>query len=139
MTVLPKPLVFYLRHMAEMNRLYGHLEDGAEPDLTGLDDAQHVWEMARAVGATAFEQAADFLEVCATHITAHFVSLGTVNLKKQKKRAYVVRNWEWGTEIHVPSVPYGWFNCGAYLTAPPEVQVTLEDNCCGLVIPWLWA
>ena len=38
MTALGKPLVFHLKHMAEMNRLYGDAEyDGIEPDLMGLE------------------------------------------------------------------------------------------------------
>ena len=49
MTPLGKPLVFSLKYIAEMDSLYGDSEEGKEPDLTGLDDAQNVREMARVV------------------------------------------------------------------------------------------
>jgi hypothetical protein len=126
--------------MAEMNRLYGEPEyEGEEPDLTGLDDAEHVREMARTVGAAAYEQAADFLELCAKAIEKHFISLGIATLAKQKKRAYVVRNWGWNTEVHVSSVPGGSFWCGVWVTAPPEVRISMEKDACGVVVPSLWS
>jgi len=141
MTPLGKPLVFYLRYMAEMNRLYGDptYYGGEEPDLTELSDAEKVREKTRAVGAAAYEQVADFLELCGKGIEDHFTGLGIAKLEKKKSRAYVIRNWEWGTRIYVPSVPDGWFWCGVSITAPPEVHISMENNACGVVVPCLWS
>jgi hypothetical protein len=138
MTQLGKPLVFYLKHMAEMNRLYGHAE-GEEPDLAGLDDAERVSEMARAVGAAAYEQAADFLELCGKRIEGHFTGLGLATLAKKRKRAYVIDNWTWEARVNVSSTPGGWFWCGVWITAPPEIRVSLEKDVCGVVVPYIWS
>jgi hypothetical protein len=139
MTQLGKPLAFYLRYMAEMNRLHDDPEYGGEkPDLTGLDDAENVLQMARTVGAAAFEQAADYLELCGKGIEAHFSGLGIATLASKKKRAAVARDWFWKARVLVPSVPKGWFLCGVSLTAPPEVRLSLEKDACGIVMPWLW-
>ena len=139
MTPLGKPLVFYLKYMAEMDRLYGNPEyDGEEPDLTGLDKTEQVREMARTVGAAAFEQAADFLELCGKGIENYFTGLGIATLTKKRKRAYVVRDWWWGAGVQVPSVP-GGFSCGVSLTAPSEIRISIDNDVCGIVVPWLWS
>jgi hypothetical protein len=39
----------------------------------------------------------------------------------------------------VSSVPNGWFYCGAWLTAPPEVNISLAKDVCGVVVPYLWS
>ena len=138
MTQLGKPLVFHLKYMAEMNRLYGH-DEGEEPDLSDLSDAERVMEMARAVGATAYEQAADFLELCGKEIEQHFAGLGIAVLAKKKKRSFVLDWWSWGATFDVPSVPGGRFSCGAFLSAPPEIRASLPENTCGAVVPWMWS
>jgi hypothetical protein len=128
-----------LKYMAEMNRLYGDPEyGGGEPDLTELDDAEHVREMVRSVGAAAYEQVADFLELCGKEIERHFTGLGIATIAKKRKRTFIVRDWYWEARIHVPSVPGGRLWCGVWVTAPPEVRIPLENEVCGLVIPYLW-
>ncbi len=140
MTPLGKPLVFYLRHMAEMNHLYALPEyGGEEPDLMGLDDVTRVRAMARTVGAAAFEQAADFLEFCGERISDHFTGLQITTLSNKAKRRNVVRDWSWGRKVHVTPVAGGSFYCGLFISAPPEVQITLPPDTCGVVVPWLWA
>src|SRR5262245_41296896 len=140
MTPLGKPLVFHLKYMAEMNRLYGHGELlGVEPDLTGLDNAEKVREMARTVGAAAYEQAADCLELCGKSIEEHFTGLGIAAVANKTKRTTVVNNWYWRARVRVPSVDDGWFACGVSITAPPEVRISLDEHSCGIVVPWLWA
>lgn len=140
MTPLGKPLVFYLKYMAEMNHLYGDptYYGGEEPDLAELDDAEQVREMARTVGAAAYEQVADFLELCGKRIEKHFTSLKIERLAKKRTRAYVVRNWTWGARVYVSS-PRSWFSCGAFVNAPPEVHISMEKDACGIVVPWLWS
>jgi hypothetical protein len=120
MTPLGKPLVFYLKYRAEMDRLDCDptYYEGEETDLTGLDDAKHVREMVRTVGAAADEQAVDFLELCGKGIEDHFTGLKIATLAGKRTRAYVVRTWEWGTRVNVFSVSGGWFSCGLYVSAP---------------------
>lgn len=138
MTPLGKPVVFHLKYMAEMNRIYGH-EEGEEPDLTGLDDAEHVREMARTVGAAAYEQSADFLELCGKGIEKHFIGLGIAKLANRTKRATIVSSWYWRAHVRVSTAGEGWFACGVSLTAPPEVPISLKKDECGIVMPWLWS
>ncbi|MBN9121276.1 MAG: hypothetical protein J0I06_19350 [Planctomycetes bacterium] len=138
MPQLGKPLVFYLKHMAEMNRLYAHDED-EEPDLTGLADADRVREMSRAVGAAADGLAADFAELCNRGFEEHFTKSGAAVFTSKRKRSYNLQNWGGNARFEVPSVPGGWFSCGAWLTAPPEVRVPLPEGACGFVVVWLWA
>ena len=127
MTPLGKPLVFYLKYVAEMDLLYADHEEGDEPDLKGLgDDAEHVRAMVGAVGDAACEQGADFLEKCAKGIEEHFIGLGSATLASQKKRAYLVNNWAWKAMVRVSSVPGDGFECG--VSFPHE----------GNVIPWVW-
>jgi hypothetical protein len=140
MTPLGKPLVFYLKYMAEMNRFYGDPEYyGGEPDLAGVDGADQVREMARTVGAAASEQVADFLELCGKGIEDHFVGMGIATLEKKAKRSRLVDYWEWSAKYHVSSVPGGWFYCGLLVSAPPDVHISLEKDVCGVVVPWLWS
>ena len=139
MTPLGKPLVFYLKHMAEMNRLYQDLEEGEERDLKGLDDPEHVMKMTRTVGDAACEHVADFLQACGKEIEDHFARLGIATLAKKAKRAWVAANWDWSAKYQVASVPGGWFYCGVWITAPPEVRISLEKDSCGVVVPWLWS
>src|SRR5205807_5500517 len=115
MTPLGKPLVFYLKYMAQMDSLYGG--EGEELDLTGLKDATQVREMARTVGAAASEQAADFLELCGKRIDDHFTGLGIATLARKTNRARVVRDWDRGVEVRVSSVPGGSFFCGVFISA----------------------
>jgi hypothetical protein len=141
MATLGKPLVFYLKYMAEMNRLYGDLQEGEAADLSGLenDDAQRLREMVGLVGAAAFEQAAEFLELCGKEIEAHFAGMKIASPKMRRSRAFVKRYWEWGARIYVTSMPEDWFACGVYLTAPPEVSISLAEDVSGIVVPWLWS
>ncbi|MHB1424568.1 MAG: hypothetical protein ACYC3I_15465 [Gemmataceae bacterium] len=141
MTPLGKPLVFYLKYLAEMNRLYGDptYYGGEEPDLTELAHAEQVREKAQSVGAAAYEQVADFLLLCGRRIEEHFTGLGVATLTNKRTRTYVVRNWVWGARVNVSSVTDGWFFCGAYVSAPPEVRIALPQDVCGIVVPWLWS
>jgi hypothetical protein len=97
MTPLGKPLVFCLKYWTEMERLYGDSEnsEGLELDLAGLDDAQHIREMARTVGAAAHEQGGEILDLCGKGIDDHFNGLGVAKLSSKRKRATVVRDWCW--------------------------------------------
>jgi hypothetical protein len=139
MTPLGKPLVFYLKYMAEMNRLYYPEDHGGERDLTGLNDAEQVLEMARTVGAAAHEQVADFLELCGRGIEAHFTGLRIATLTSRSRRATAVRDWQWGAQVNVSSVPGGGFTCGVHVTAPPEIHRQMENGACGVVVPYLWS
>jgi hypothetical protein len=137
MTSLGKPLVFYLKYMAEMNRLCADLEDDEERDLTGLKNREQVLEMARSVGDAACEKMADYLEICAKGIEDHFTGLGFGTLCEKTKRSFLLRNWYWRARVNVSSVPGGWFTCGAWVTAPPEVSVALAPDVCGVAVPWI--
>ena len=140
MTPLGKPLVFHLKYMAEMNHLYGHSQfAGEKPDVTGLGDPDVVCEMARIVGESAYELAADFIELCAKDIESHFQATGITTLEGSRRRPYIRCYWEWGVWVRVPAVPGGVFGCGIKVTAPPEIQHTLKGDECGVVVPWLYA
>src|ERR1051326_5101409 len=100
MIPLGKPLVFHLKSMAEMNHLYGDaMFGGDDPDLTGLEEAEHVREMVRVVGAEAYEQAADFLEECGESIIKHFRGQKNVDLAHEKSRGTVLRDWYWRVRV----------------------------------------
>lgn len=137
MTPLGKPLVFYLKYMAEMERLYGDLEEDEEPDLMGLDDAEQVRERVRAVGNTAGEKVADFLELCGRKIEDHFTGVGAT-LNNKRKRYAVLRDWCWWVQVRIPSVCEGGFSCGVWVSDPPEVSISPEKDVCGVVVPYLW-
>jgi hypothetical protein len=139
MTHLGKPLVFYLKYLAEMNRLYYDLEEGEERDLTGLENPEQVVEMARTVGDAACEQVADFIAQCGKGIEDHFTGLGIATLANKSRRATVVRDWRWSAKVNISSVPGSEFWCGVYVTAPPEVHIPMENNACGIVALWLWS
>jgi hypothetical protein len=139
MTPLGKPLVFYLRYMAEMNRLYGNLKEGEIPDLTGLDDSEQVRKMVRTVGAAACEQVADFLELCGKVIENHFTGQGIVSLANRRKRASVINYWSSEARFRVSSGSGGEFSRGVWITAPPEVRISLAKDVYGVVVPWLWS
>ena len=63
--------------MAEMERLYGDAESEAgEPDLTGLDDAEHIREMARTVGAGDLQQHDIDRKLAAGDQTGHIGNVG---------------------------------------------------------------
>lgn len=138
MTELGKPVVFWLKYMAEMNRLY-YPESHAGEDVAGLEDADQVKKMAGIVGDVASGQVADFLELCGKAIEKHFADLKIARPGWKRSRSYVKTHWEWESRFDVPSVRGGWFDCGLYLTAPPEVRVTLDKNACGVVVPYLWS
>lgn len=89
MTHLGKALVFYLKYMAEMNRLYGHVDEGDEPDLSGVRDKERVREMIAVVGAAAFEQALVFLEECGRAIEGHFLRMKATTLSNRRRKASV--------------------------------------------------
>jgi len=139
MTPLGEPVVFYLKYMAEMNRLCFPDESAGELDLTGLENAQKVKEMARIVGDLACERVADFLELCARTIEEHFKGLRIATLERKKTRAYMKKYWEWGARVNVASVPGGSFWCGVSVSAPPDIHIPLAKDACGVVIPWLWS
>jgi hypothetical protein len=139
MTQLGEALVFYLKYMAEMERLYGIPEQygGEEPNLTEPGDAAHVREMARGVGAAACEKAADFLELCGKGIVDHFTGLGAA-IANKRKRAYVLREWYWWVHVRPPSARGGWFSCAVFVSAPPEIRISLDKDVCGVVVPYIW-
>jgi hypothetical protein len=139
MTQLGKPLVFYLKYLAEMNRLYCDLEEGEERDLTGLDNAEYVLEMARTVGDGATEHVADFLARCGKGIEDHFTGLRNATLTNKSRRATVVNTWRWEAKVNVSSVPGGSFYCGVWVTAPPEIRISLDNGVFGVVLLWIWS
>lgn len=139
MTQLGKHLVFHLKYMAEMNRLYGSVEEGEEPDLTELGDAaEQVRAMVRTIGAAANEQAVEFLQLCGRGIDDHFTGLKIATIAKKRTRAYVKKNWSWEAEVRVSSVPGGEFWCGVWVTAPPKVHISLAKDVCGAVVPYIY-
>lgn len=139
MTPLGKQLVFYLKYIDEMNSLCCDPSEGEEPDLTMLEDAERVQEMARRVGAAADQQVADFLELCGRRIEDHFTSIGAV-LANRRKRFAVLRDWYWWVHVQVPSVPHrGWFSCALVISASSEDDRTsLGKDVCGIIEPYLW-
>ena len=140
MTQLGKHLVFHLKYMDEMNRLWDDPEDEGEvPDLTGLNDAERVREMVHTVGTAANIQAADFLEECGRGIEDHFTGIGAT-LANKRKRFAVLRDWYWWARVHVPPpVPRrGCFSCAVFVTASMEVRIPLGQDVCGVVVPYLW-
>lgn len=140
MTQLGEPLVFYLKYMSEMNRLWGNLGDGEEPDLAELsDDLRRVREMIPIVGDAASRQVADFLELCGKGIEDHFVGLGIAKLTDKRRRTTVVSTWSSQVLVHVSGVPGGAFYCGVWVTAPPEIHIALDDGASGIVVPWVWS
>lgn len=139
MTPLGKPLVFYLKYMAEMNHLCSPEYYGGEPDLNALENPEQIREMARIVGDVACEQVADFLELCGRKIEEHFNGLGIAKLEKKKSRAYMLGYWEWGARVYVSSLPRDWFWCGVDVSAPPEIQVSMDNDACGVVWPIIWS
>jgi hypothetical protein len=136
MAELGKTLVFYLKYTAEMNRLYADLEEGEERDLTGLDNAESVLEMARAIGDAACARVADFLTLCGKVIEDHFTGLGIATLAKKRTRRFVEKYWQWEAQISLSSVPTIW--CGVSVGAPPDVRISLANDVCGVVIAYLW-
>jgi hypothetical protein len=139
MTPLGKPLVFYLKYMAEMNHLYCDLEEGEERDLTGLDDAEQVLKMARSLGDASCEQVADFLARCAKGIEDYLIRLEIATLSCKSRRSTVMNYWLWRAEVNISSVPGGSFWCGVFVSAPPEVRISMENDACGIVVPYLWS
>lgn len=139
MTPLGEPVVFYLRYMAEMNRICFPDDWGGEPDLTRLKDAHKVKEMASVVGDLACEQVADFLELCGRGFEGHFTGLRIGTLERKKTRASMKRSWDFGARVNVAAVPGGSFWCGVWITGPPEIQIRLAKDACGVVVPWVWS
>jgi hypothetical protein len=139
MSPLGKPLVFYLKYMAEMEYLYCDHGEGDEPDLTGLDDAGHVREMARIVGDAASNHVADFLELCGRRIEDHCNGIGAT-LSGKRRRADQLRDWCWYAQVHVPPpVPrHGCFSFGVVVKGPRDVCIALGQDVCGVVVPYLW-
>jgi hypothetical protein len=129
MTPLGKPLVFHLKYMVEMNRLFDHRKEGEEADLTGLDNAEQIREMVRAVGVVSYEQATDFLCKCGKAIEARFANLGIETVVRTKSRAYIRRHWLTEVKVQVTSVPGAVFNCGVWITAPPGNSHHTARNC----------
>ena len=139
MPELGKPLVFHLKYLAEMYRLHNEAEDDFEAaDFTGLADVDQVQKMAHVVGDLADEEAAEFLELCGRRIEEHFSNVPIATIVKKRGRPYVRRNWCWEVRIADSSVPGGWFWCGLFISAPPEIQVPLAEDVFGFVIPYVW-
>lgn len=135
MLPLGEALVFYLKYMAEMNRLC-HPEEGA--GLTGLADPEQTQQMARAVGAVADQQAVDFVLECSRIIDAQFEGQGATQFSHRRSARYIRDYWGCGVRIHHSTIADGWFACGVYVDAPPNIAVLLPQHAVGLVIPWLW-
>lgn len=102
MTQLGKPLVFYLKYYAEMQRLYEPEYEGGDPDLTDLDDAEQVRGKVLAVGAAASEQAADFLELCGKGIGDHIAALGLARIEKKRGTTFRFSQLDVGSEGRRP-------------------------------------
>ncbi len=137
MTPLGKSLVFYLKYMAEMNRLCRD----EEPDWKGLElaipgDGHTVRTMVRTVEAAATEQAAEFAERCEKVVDEHFECLGIATISHKRQRAYVQRQWTSNVEYCVMN---SYVSCGVWITAPPEVHVKMEKDACGVLVPWIWS
>lgn len=140
MTQLGKQLVFHLKYVDEMNRLWGDSDDEGEvPDLMELEDAERVREMVQTVGTAANNQAADFLELCGRGIEDYFTGIGAT-VSNRRKRAHVLRDWYWWVHVRFPSVPHrGWFSCAVFISAPRyDVRTSLGQDVCGVVVPYLW-
>jgi hypothetical protein len=137
MKPLGKPLLFCLKYMTEMKHLCDPDEHGGDLDLTGLDDAEQVREMARTVGEVASEQAAEFLELCGKRIEAHFTGLGIAKLTNKANRATVRSKRYWYRNVHCSPSSNGWFSCGVGVSGPSGVRITVEKNDYGFVLPFL--
>jgi hypothetical protein len=128
MATLGKAITFYLRYPAEMDRLYWQPEiDGAETDLSGLDDAENVQRMASSVGEAASNEVADFLLECGKRIEDYLLRLKSLTLTKQSRLPVVRRKWDWQAKVLVHSDDCRSFYCG----------VSLYDQERQFV-PWLW-
>ena len=116
-----------------MTRLSGH-DESEELDIDGLPNANHVREMASAVGAASTTNAVDFLESCGDKINSHFEGLGaSVRITKGTMAKY----WYWQADIRFPSIPNGNFLCGVSIKSATEITVPMPTEVCGVVIPWL--
>jgi hypothetical protein len=96
------------------------------PDLTGIDKGEDVREMIRTVGAEAYEQAADFLELSGEKIKEYFLGLGITSLDIIRSRGKIVDNWSWQARVQVTSVRGGSFYCGISLSAPRRLTLHLR-------------
>ena len=129
MTPLGKVLVFYLKYPAEMAHLYENpvIKNGEEPDLTDLEDAERVREMARAVGDAAYLEAVEFLELCGEKVEEHITSLGNVTLFKRARKSAILEYWQWSVNVRLATTSQSSLTCGVSMYDKKQI-----------VVPWLW-
>ena len=87
MANLGKSLVFYLKHAAEMERLYTPMSESDEKpklQIDGVEDAQQVLSMVKRVGDAASREAGDFLNKCSKQIEEHLNSFGRAKRCRSK-------------------------------------------------------
>jgi hypothetical protein len=123
MTPLGKSLSFLLKYPAEMEQLYGKGEDA---DLEGLEDPEVVRKMARAVGAQAYEEAAQLLEECGKKVEDHFTALGIAKMDRRIRRSSILRDWLWQARVVLTSASDAWFWAGVSLRSQKR-----------LLVPWI--
>src|SRR4051794_25213401 len=81
MAMLGECLVFHLKYVSEMRRLYwSPRESGEKLEVEGLEDAVQTITMVRAVGDASCREAADFVEACLDKVEEHFRSLCHVEI-----------------------------------------------------------
>jgi len=120
MANLGKCLLFYLRYLPEMDRLY----EAAEPKLEELPNSDRVLEKINLVGDAACREAAELLEICASQIEEHFRKISTV----QRIRNNLEKMWELRFQVAGTKGTSRGF----------EIGVSLEPRRAALV-PWIWA
>jgi hypothetical protein len=124
MTPLGKSIVFYLKYLSEMERLY----KGEGGELEGLAEPEKTREMARSVGDKAYRQAADLLELCGAEIEKHFSSIGKCTGTMSRK--IIERKW---------SVSYSVWPKGKKSPAKPKlmagIDIRRKDK---ELVPWFW-
>jgi hypothetical protein len=76
--------------------------------------------------------------LCGKGIESHFTGLGFKKYSNKAKRATVVRNWDWYIKVYGSRRAGGWFYCGVFVTNPSYVRISVEQDVCGLVMPYLW-
>lgn len=119
MATIGKCLLFYLKHPAEMERLY----EADPPRAVGLPNATEVLEKVKLVGDVASKEGAELLEQCAPAIESHFHPISMV----QRKRSRLEWTWNLGFRVAPKKSPSSIFEIGVSINATPPA-----------LIPWLW-
>lgn len=117
-----KCMLFYLKYVAEMERLC-NVEDPKNPKLKGLPDPDRVLKQIKLVGDTANREVAEFLETCVQVIEEHFHAISDV----QRMRNNLEKAWELKFKVGPKNATDRRF----------EIGVSIESNPVAL-IPWVW-